>query len=295
MKKSWTPSSPYLSANDVRPGTMLVFAAEQCASTTSRMATPRNKSSDWLRCVMTRRSTGSANVQHGIAVGIDALPAANMVEQADGRRRRRQQYGVDVPGLENIEELVDVLEFQRAVISHIEGFAVKLGAPVDEHRHLSPDHIAAERKVVENSLWIARNQRIDGGLGRLNFARRIGRINGERPGRGGEHDGQHRDRSGRRGQLRETSRLKRELRRHRRHYDERYQQRKYLEIAGMRKRHMQQAQHQCDPRRRQLDAAVKRTRDQGENRNLERTEAAEIRRHPFIDQPQEFAESQDLA
>src|SRR3954469_19959102 len=159
MKKSWTPRSPYASANDVKPGTMSVLA-EQCTSTTSRMATPRNKSSDWLRCVMTWRSTSSANVQHGIAVGIDALPAANMIEQADGRRRRRQQYGVDVPGLENIEELVDVLEFQRAVIRHIEGFAVKFGAPVDEHRHLPPDHIAAERKVVENSLWIARNQRI---------------------------------------------------------------------------------------------------------------------------------------
>ena len=56
---------------------------------------------------------------------------------------------------------------------------------------------------------------------------------------------------------RETGRLQRELRRHRRQYDERHQQRKYLEIAGMRKRHVQQAQHQRDPRRRQLDAASK--------------------------------------
>ena len=96
-------------------------------------------------------------------------------------------------------------------------------------------------------------------------------------------------------QLRETGRLKRELRRHRREHDERHQQRKYLDVPDMRQRHVQQAQHQGDPRRRQLDAAVKRARDQGEDRNLERAEIAEIRRHPFVDQMQQFAEIQDLA
>src|SRR6185437_1982904 len=62
------------------------------------------------------RSIGRANMQHGVVVGIDALPAADIVEQSDRRRRGRQQHGVDLPGLEKIEEQADVLELHCAVI-----------------------------------------------------------------------------------------------------------------------------------------------------------------------------------
>ena len=118
-----------------------------------------------IQQIVRRRSIGGPNVQHGALVGVDALPAANVVEQADGRRRRRQQHGIDLICLEKIEKPADVLELERTVIGHFERFAVELGTPVDEHRHLPPDHIAAEWQIVENPLGIAPLQGIDGSGG----------------------------------------------------------------------------------------------------------------------------------
>ena len=62
----------------------------------------------------------------------------------------------------------------------------------------------------------------------------------------------------------------------------------------MRERHVQQAQHQRDPRRRQLDAARKARPRSYQDRHLERAEAGEIGRHPFVDQMQQFAEIEIL-
>ena len=58
---------------------------------------------------------------------------------------------------------------------------------------------------------------------------------------------------------------------------------------------MQQAEHQRDPRRRQPDAAIKRACDQGEDRQFERAELAEIRRRPFADDTQQLAKVENLA
>ena len=97
---------------------MLVFAAEQCASTTSRMATAAQQVQRLVALC------------HDVAVNGQCERAARHCcrnrraasrqdgRASHGRRRRRQQHGVDVLGLENIEEQVDVLEFQRAVIRH---------------------------------------------------------------------------------------------------------------------------------------------------------------------------------
>src|SRR4030088_2525395 len=117
MKKSWTPSPPNSLANQVRPGTTPVDSSWQCTRTTSRMATPRKRSSDWLRRVMACGRYGRAIPRCHRRKR--APPPADMIEQADRRRRRRQQHGVDVPFIEDLEELVDVLELHGAVIGHV--------------------------------------------------------------------------------------------------------------------------------------------------------------------------------
>src|SRR5687767_13907178 len=107
------------------------------------MATPRQ---DPAIGAMSWRA-GGTDVQYGVAIGVSAPPAADMIEQADRRCTRRQQHGVDVPFIEDVEELVDVLELHGPVIGHVARFAVELGASVDEYRDLPPDQIAAEREI----------------------------------------------------------------------------------------------------------------------------------------------------
>ena len=67
-----------------------------------------------------------------------------------------------------------------------------------------------------------------------------------------------------------------------------------LLVPGMRQRHVEQAEHQDDPRHRQFEPAQEGEPDQSEHGIAEEGPGAEIGRHPFRDHGQQLAEVQDF-
>src|SRR5215203_1837396 len=86
-----------------------------------------------------QRSASLPNVHHGDLIRVDFFPFGKEIEE-DGRRGlRREQGRLDLIVLQQLQEFRNALQRGGAVIAHVEGGAVELGAPVDERRN--PDVI----------------------------------------------------------------------------------------------------------------------------------------------------------
>src|SRR5690348_18432345 len=128
----------------------------------------------------------------GRVVGVDALPASGMIHEPGRRRRRRQYHRIDVVATEQLEQHIDVLELHRAVVVHHEGFAIELGAAVDENGYAARYEIAGEWKVVENAPRAMLLQHLHGGRWRLVCGRHRWTDGRKRPARNRNNGDEHR-------------------------------------------------------------------------------------------------------
>src|SRR5882724_12233710 len=83
------------------------------------------------------------------AVGIDLLPAVDVIEQLGRRTLRPQQGRLDLVRVRSEEQVFRLHQSGCVVVIDEEGLAEQCGAAVDEGRNAACDQVAAEIIIIE--------------------------------------------------------------------------------------------------------------------------------------------------
>src|SRR5476651_2002489 len=93
--------------------------------------------------------TGDTEMDGGDVVGIDLLPAVDVIEQFGGGTLRAHQGRLDLVLFQQAEQVFRLHQAGGGVVVDEEFLAVEFGAAVDESGDAVGDQIAAEIVVVE--------------------------------------------------------------------------------------------------------------------------------------------------